>query len=157
MDPQGPHGSANKWVLGNFCDTAAGANCADPLQTVICFKCHRYAVYYNDTVAISRFSHPTNGNMRDNTANAFGIWCMNCHGGNPEGGIHGSNLGKGASGANNISDHFMNGAHIVGMTYGTGGVAKSGSCWTLNGTSAYAIANCGTHKGGRTFDPAYDY
>ena len=54
---------------------------------VLCFNCHNYQVYYNASELQARASTtlPAMPANRDNTTNAFGIWCMNCHGaGRPE-------------------------------------------------------------------------
>lgn len=74
-----------------------------------CYNCHRRDVYGSLPAAqggdslgdgdkeatyykYSRISHPPDGagNTNDATANTWGIWCMNCHGGGGIGEIHGS-------------------------------------------------------------------
>lgn len=169
-DPQGPHGSANKWLLGNFCDAAAGANCGDPQQTVICFKCHRWAIYYTNASAgcagntgCSRFpDHTTKAKHRD-MFNPSGIWCLNCHAFGTEGGIHGSNAAKGVKGTGFLGENLMQGASFGGITRGTGGVGNSGICWSKAGVDVYNTGTGGsctqhpTSGGGQNFTPNYDY
>ncbi|MEW6202410.1 MAG: hypothetical protein AB1546_10560, partial [bacterium] len=164
-DPQGPHGTSNKWILGTWCETnpanygATPPDCGDAHQTVICFKCHRFRVYYNGEYSAgnygSRITHPMNANHVDNTANVFGIWCLTCHAGGVEGGIHGTNAAVGSKGVDPLGRHFMNGASLVGFSEDVG--SSKFTCWTKSATDAYMTVNCSKHDKGRTEPFNYNY
>lgn len=142
----GPHGSNNPWILDTYETSAVGLTAE---QSVLCFNCHNYNVYHDGAAGISRVNHPmsTMGNHGNNSDNAFGIWCMSCHGGAVEGGIHGTNAGPGSSGFGtaNLGDHFMNGAAIIGFTHddGSGHI----SCWSTTGKTTYDLNCAHSHKG----------
>jgi len=59
--------------------------------------------------------------------NPWGIWCMNCHGGDSLGGLHGSSRGVGQYGQTPLGKRFMNGAFVEGWTAASG--TQRGTCW----------------------------
>jgi len=144
----GVHGSTRPWLLrGN--ETGQGS------PEVLCYNCHRREVYgdvdlpdppYQD---LSRFRHP---GEEDHTqtqgpwgTNPWGIWCMNCHGGDTLGGIHGTNAGVGPYGETPLGARMMNGAFVQGWTAASGG--RMGSCW----------ATCHQGGGRKHYRANYDY
>ncbi len=129
-DPSGPHGSNRQWMLRKN-ETGVGS------PEVFCYNCHRRDVYGDSDLLnppdqnYSRFRHPlkrphTNVSGQWGT-NPWGIWCMNCHGGDVLGGIHGTNQGVGNHGTTPLGKRLMNGAFIQGWTAAAGG--QKGSCW----------------------------
>ncbi len=150
--PQGPHGSTNKTILAG--------SVPDPSN--VCWKCHRQDVY-NDgslgtraTRALSRFDHSFGGAQHFNAnSNVWKNPCLNCHGGNAVGGIHGTNTGRGIRGSSNLGEHFMNGASIVGFSSGNSGTLGSGGCWTPPGSSI--LGSCHAHTTGVNWTPNYEY
>lgn len=128
----------------------AGAGAVDE-DHVVCYLCHAFSVYSGGANAgLSRVGHPISAaNHEDNAANAWGVWCMNCHGGGQQGGIHGTDTGVGPGGGTAaLGDHFMNGAAMTGFTYNTGGKI---ACWTKSATDLYNTT-CTRGHGGTT-DP----
>ncbi len=127
-DPQGPHGSNNKWILkGNETGIGSPAN--------FCYNCHRRDVYGDEDFVgpyanYSRVSHPVDGLGAaspfyasgvdtGNNSNKFGILCLTCHGGaydttnNLMKGIHGSNAAAGVqAGSDPLGYRMMNGACV---------------------------------------------
>lgn len=145
-DPRGPHGSGRPWLLrGN--ETGQGT------PEVLCYNCHRRDVYGDADLInppnrkYSRFSHPrvplhtyTSGRWG---TNPWGIWCMNCHGGDDRGGIHGTNRDVGQFGDTPLGKRFMNGAFVLGWTAAAGD--QDGFCWAV------------CHPGRRRYKANYDY
>src|SRR3989338_10430133 len=133
----------------------AGAGATNE-EHVLCFKCHRYDVYHASGAnrTRSRVTHPINTNHDVNTDNAFTIWCLNCHGGGANGGIHGSNAGVG-SGQDYLGLHFMNGAAMTGFDYddGSGGI----DCWTNNNPTAYDLSCASGHSGNKAANYNFNY
>ncbi|GMR04210.1 MAG: cytochrome c3 family protein [Thermodesulfobacteriota bacterium] len=127
-DPQGPHGSSNRWMLRNN-EYPAGS------VRNFCYNCHRRDVYGDEgfvgpNANYSRVPHPvdglgatspfyTTGVGLGNDGNKFGILCMTCHGGSFDTvetamkGIHGSNAGAGTVvGSSPLGYRLMNGACV---------------------------------------------
>jgi len=127
-DPQGPHGSNNKWILRNNQRTVGS------IQN-FCYNCHRRDVYGDEgyvgpNANFSRVPHPvdglglaspfyTTGVGTGNDSNRFGNLCLTCHGGaydtanNMMKGIHGSNAPAGTVvGSSPLGFRLMNGACI---------------------------------------------
>lgn len=131
-DPQGPHGSNEKWIL-KWNETGVGS------PKNFCYNCHRRDVYGDeDYVGVnanySRVSHPVDGlgasspfyaspgmsgGDTGNNSNKFGILCLTCHGGsydainNQMKGIHGSNAAAGTQpGSDPLGYRMMNGACV---------------------------------------------
>lgn len=127
-DPQGPHGSYNKWILRNN-ETGIGS------AQNFCYNCHRRDVYGDEgylgpNANFSRVTHPVDGQGLSspfyaagadtgNSSNKFGILCLSCHGGgydsitNAMKGIHGSNAPAGPlSGSDPLGYRMMNGACV---------------------------------------------
>lgn len=165
----GPHGSANKFLVGSWCEKRGGnygtSACATPQDQSVCFKCHKYNVYYlgnaSNNVFASRWGHDNGNHMDVNTVWGAGLTCLACHGGGTPGGIHGSNEAKGpAAAAEPRGKHFMNGACLESFDYGIGGT-NNFTCWTVAAANTYCLAasGCdGRHTGGgRTAGPRYDY
>lgn len=148
----GPHGSYSKWILGKFDDNGT--------PRIICYKCHRRDVYGDSdlpsppSASLSRFSHPGDAEHTNAADNVWGIWCMNCHGGDTAGGIHGTSAGRGIFGTSNLGEHFMNGAGIAGFT--AGAVGQPASCYTKSGPDG-VNTGCHGHPSGQSFSPNYDY
>lgn len=132
----------------------AGAAAID-IDHVVCYLCHNFDVYSasGTNQAWSRASHPVAASHDDNAANAYGVWCMNCHGGAQNGGMHGTDSGVGTSGATALGDHFMNGAAMAGFTYNAGG--GKFECWT-RATNAYNLT-CTQHAGGKQASYNFNY
>ncbi len=127
-DPQGPHGSSDKWVLRRN-ETGSGS------PQNYCYNCHRRDVYGDEgylgpNANFSRVTHPvdglglsspfyTAGTNTGNNGNKFGILCLTCHGGaydsanNVMQGIHGSNAAAGSQiGSDPLGYRLMNGACV---------------------------------------------
>ncbi|MFQ5427493.1 MAG: cytochrome c3 family protein [Thermodesulfobacteriota bacterium] len=127
-DPQGPHGSTNKWILRNN-EMPAGS------PGNFCYNCHRRDVYGDEgyvgpNANYSRVPHPvdglgaaspfyTSGVGTGNDGNFFGNLCLTCHGGgydsvnNMMKGIHGSNAPAGVvAGSSPLGYRMMNGACV---------------------------------------------
>jgi len=127
-DPQGPHGSSNKWILRNN-ERAVGS-----VQN-FCYNCHRRDVYGDEgyvgpNANYSRVPHPVDGLGisspfyatgvgTGNDSNRFGNLCLTCHGGaydsvnNVMKGIHGSDAPAGTvAGSSPLGFRLMNGACI---------------------------------------------
>jgi predicted CxxxxCH...CXXCH cytochrome family protein len=156
-DPQGPHGSATKYLLKKASTqkfVTMGTGGVDTLFTstptdayCLCTNCHRLDVYneYNVTGAAnknySRQPHPcdTSSGQAFKTLPKWGIICLNCHGGARVGSIHGDNLGAGSAGGTSYtSKRLLSGAYWSGVTRGKVGTA--GSCYVKG--SADSVANC---------------
>jgi len=145
-EPRGPHGSRRRWLLrGN--ETGEGS------AEVFCYNCHRRDVYGDADLInprhrqYSRFSHPrvplhthTSGRWG---INPWGIWCMNCHGGDSLGALHGTNRGVGQYGVTPLGKRFMNGVFVQGWTAPAGG--QDGFCWAV------------CHPGAKRYQANYDY
>ena len=125
----------------------------------LCVNCHRRDVYgdLDHTApayyAYARQEHPIdmgkNHSLESGYVSKWGIPCMNCHGGARIGGIHGSNLGKGAggSGGSYSGKRLLNGSNWYAVTRST--TAAAGQCWTKG--SADAVDNCAHSHGGVDF------
>ncbi|MFQ5479895.1 MAG: cytochrome c3 family protein [Thermodesulfobacteriota bacterium] len=126
LDPQGPHGSNNKWILRSN-ETGVGT------LGNFCYNCHRRDVYGDEGFVgpqanFSRVPHPvdglgtaspfyTLGAGTGNDSNYFGNLCLTCHGGGFDTlntmmkGIHGSNAPAGVvAGSSPLGYRLMNGA-----------------------------------------------
>jgi hypothetical protein len=183
VSARGPHGSSRKWILKGLDTTilytlGGGAtvnysawawNAND--RNNFCLNCHRADVYSRDGFAytgtaysaLSRFDHDT-GDPQGSCGtmdNAYGIHCMNCHGGdasigqtpawgNPLGGAHGTNQADtAATYGNNVGKRFLNGACWNGHATATT-VANSGSCYTKDNSDE--VNTCTSHNGGGAGD-----
>jgi len=136
LDPSGPHGSNEKWIMrANETGVGTAKN--------FCYNCHRRDVYGDDGYIgpyanYSRVSHPvdglglaspfyTSGIDTGNNGNYFGNLCLTCHGGaydsinNSMKGIHGSNAAAGAPG-DPLGYRMMNGACVDTHTAATSAV-----------------------------------
>jgi hypothetical protein len=164
--------------------TTAGAGVIYPNQNAdltksyiaanFCVNCHRADVYGwgskttpningNDNQKFSRVSHLGNAMETKCTAthNETGkggyrnIGCMNCHGGGEVGGIHGSNLGVGTAGSDEMGKRFMNGNSWKGHTLGT----NKTICYTGTPPAiGVNMSSCaGQHKGGKEVRTNYTY
>jgi hypothetical protein len=142
---------------------------------VFCQNCHRRDVYgdfgFNPTpktgpvagsvYTFSRQSHPADSSNGASIAyrTKWGIFCMNCHGGARQGGIHGENLGVGNGGNTALSysgKRLLGGSSWYAVTRGSSTTA--GQCWTKSSTDA--VDSCGHVHTGTNFQsgPAnYDY
>lgn len=144
-----------KFILGTFIDVFNAS-----AQRLICYKCHRRDVYGDDgynppNPTLSRMSHPANAGHTLGTRNGWGIWCMSCHGGATEGGIHGTNIGIVGPGLSPVGRHFMNGAAIAAFTEDAGG--SNLQCWGKGVNDGVYVLNCTNHSGGRTTGFNYNY
>lgn len=181
-DPQGPHGSANQWILKGV-DTSVTVTIADGtvltpntnitntwvLSHYFCYNCHRYDVYDISTTTapyrnLSRINHPPDrrtdtydtGPNSGDAHTVWGIGCMHCHGGDSPGGMHGSNRGQGEGGrAQGI--RLLNGATWTGITAGNSGTQPT--CYTIdnNDTRYQRLSICTDHTGGRTGGNTFNY
>ncbi len=167
--PEGPHGSAFKWLLRGV-DPNVTVTLADGtviylnqdanVQTyprMFCVNCHRADVYfplYSSSTFywdLSRYQHddPNSScfgtDLVDGEGTRFENPCMNCHGGRSPGQIHGSNLGVGSLGSSPQGFRFMNGSSWVGHTTGLTG----GTCYTLS--AANDLSTCTQHSTGRSY------
>lgn len=127
---------------------------------VVCYLCHKYEVYSGNgaaaVVSLSRVDHPVSTNHDVNANNVWNIWCMSCHGGMNNGGMHGSDTGVGwGGGVTAQGDHFMNGAALTGFSYRDGGASKV-ACWSKNGTDGFNTG-CTQNHGGTNQGTNYDY
>ncbi|MBI5810548.1 MAG: hypothetical protein HZB21_05095 [Deltaproteobacteria bacterium] len=141
-DPQGPHGSKNKWILRNNEAGEAGATAAN-----FCYNCHRRKVYGDEDFIpapsdanLARVPHPVDGQGAaspfyksgadtGNNSNKFGILCLTCHGGssytgglgnNHMRGVHGSNDAAGPlAGSDPLGRRMMNGACVESHAHAT--------------------------------------
>jgi len=127
-DPQGPHGSDNRWILRNN-ETGIGS------FANFCYNCHRREVYGDEDYVgpeadFSRVPHPVDGLGATspfyqsgvgtgNDSNKFQILCLTCHGGSHDAtvnvmkGVHGSNAGPGPeTGSDDLGYRMMNGACV---------------------------------------------
>lgn len=127
-DPQGPHGSNEKWILRTN-KTGIGS------PKNFCYNCHRRQVYGDEgyvgpNANFSRVSHPvdglgvsspfyTVGANTGNNANKFGNLCLTCHAGSHDAtnnvikGAHGSNAAAGTlAGSDPLGFRMMNGACV---------------------------------------------
>jgi predicted CxxxxCH...CXXCH cytochrome family protein len=124
------HGAVNSWYMLDNSGNVAGwgtdtlpsfgsGSGATNTSTYVCFNCHAKAVYANVNNAASRIDHTTaNSNHWSETKDsAFGILCMNCHGGGGLGYIHGVNTTYKSSGdadtANHLSYRFFPGGWMM--------------------------------------------
>lgn len=156
-EPTGGNFYAMKYLLRTFDPAGAGATNE---EHVICYKCHDYQVYDNSGAnqTRSRVSHPLNAANHyssSNVKNFVGIWCMNCHGGGINGGIHGTDTGVGgAGGATRMGEHFMTGSSIIGFTYDNG--AGKVACWT-KGTADVFDVSCAQGHSNKVFSFNFNY
>lgn len=184
-DPQGPHGSANNWILKGV-DTSVTVTIADGtvltpntnitnawvLSRYFCYNCHRWDVYdisTNSTNApyyrdLSRINHPPDGRTHtydtgptsEDAHTVWGIGCMHCHGGDSAGGMHGSNRGQG-EGTRAQGIRLLNGATWTGIT--AGARRTQPTCWTIdnNDTRYQRLSICTDHTGGKTGGNRFNY
>jgi predicted CxxxxCH...CXXCH cytochrome family protein len=173
-DPQGPHGSATKYLLKKATTQTfmtINASGVDTVYTLtptdaynLCSNCHRLDVYneYNVTTAAnknySRQPHPcdTSTGQAFKTLPKWGIICLNCHGGARVGGIHGDNIGvgsgKGGTGTSYSGKRLLAGAYWTGVTRGKVGTA--GACYVKG--AADSVSNCSNGSDG-TFATTTQY
>lgn len=152
-DPQGTHGSSNKWILRDN-ETGVGS------VRTFCYNCHRRDVYGDEgyvgpNANYSRVSHPvdglgasspfyTSGVSTGNNSNKFGILCLSCHGGSHDAtanvmkGVHGSDAAAGTlAGSDPLGYRMMNGACVESHARAT----------TLNGVQMqFRVVNTSTDK-----------
>lgn len=167
-EPKGPHGSSQKWILRNTTTTLSflyyngssvvtvtpnnmNVNSTSNIATnqILCYNCHRRDNYGdvgqsgNDAPQnLGRVRHDVTQNentYRADLVNKWGIVCMNCHGGDSLGGIHGSSRGLGRGGSNNMGERFLNGATWNGVNRATTG--SQVQCFTKSVTND-AVTNC---------------
>jgi hypothetical protein len=137
-----------------------------------CTNCHRGDVYGlssdsgfsfgdRDAALFSRFNHEDNTDDICLQTNAYSgrgtkwpIGCMNCHGGNEPGGIHGSARGIGPKGNDPVGKHFTNGSSWNGHTLGEAS-GTQGACF--NKGAADAVNTCTKHSRAKTYTPTYYY
>jgi hypothetical protein len=83
------------------------------------------------------------------------ISCKNCHGGGEVAGIHGSNLGVGTAGSDEMGKRFINGNSKAGHTLGTTQV----TCYTGTAPAiGVLMTSCDTkHDTGKTENTTYTY
>jgi hypothetical protein len=142
-----------------------------------CTNCHRGDVYgvsddsasdpaveaYTVAENLSRFDHASaigedkcanpNSTLAGKNGNKWGIGCLNCHGGNEPGGIHGSARGKTGSGTSPSGKHFVNGAAWNGHTLNEG--TGKGTCFTKSSTDV--VNTCTQHSGGKDYASNTNY
>jgi hypothetical protein len=181
---RGPHGSAQPWILKGMDTTVsvttAGAGVIYPNQNAdltksyiaanFCVNCHRADVYgwgSNTTPSIknqkfSRVSHLGGAMKAECTATHVetgkggyrNIGCMNCHGGGEVGGIHGSNLGVGTAGSDEMGKRFMNGNSWRGHTLGS----TETTCYTGTPPAiGVNMSSCSGKHGAKTVSTNYSY
>lgn len=164
---EGPHGSSNKFIIGSWCEARGGAygtaTCTDSMQTSICFKCHKYDVYWNGTGTAAQQSrmpnHDGNHQQPDVVWGAH-LHCMACHGGGTPGGIHGSNESFGTLGgaaSSNRGYHFTNGACLESFTYKN--AMGRMECWTVTAATTYCLSTntCVAQHSAKATAANYDY
>jgi len=143
-----------------------------------CVNCHRADIYgwgsKNNVPNIKNESFARLGHLDVNRNNSMridcqathnetgqggyrNIGCMNCHGGGEVAGIHGSNLGIGNQGADEMGKRFMNGNSWQGHTLGD--ASGSVTCYTGNPPAiGQTMSSCaGQHTGGQSRTPNYYY
>lgn len=134
-DPQGAHGSNEKWILKRN-ETGVGT------FKNFCYNCHRRDVYGDESydgpnANFARVTHPVDGLglsspfyspgvNTGNNGNKFGILCLTCHGGSHDAlnnvinGVHGTNAAAGpAPGSDPLGYRMMNGACVESYTRAT--------------------------------------
>ena len=132
-DPRGPHGSANKWILRSN-ETGTG----DGVTTNFCLNCHNCGTYGDEgpsapasgctTNTYSRYPHDYSRATAVRTTWGF-AGCVNCHGGDSYGGIHGSSFGIwSGKGPRPRSQRMLNGATWLGSSNPT--TTAGPACWT---------------------------
>ncbi|MDH4101730.1 MAG: hypothetical protein OEV28_14290, partial [Nitrospirota bacterium] len=91
------------------------------------------------------------------SGNKWGVWCMNCHGGDSMGGLHGSNKSSSSSsggwsggGSTPMGVRLRNGAAVTGHSISSGG----GSCSWGNATS---FSSCSGWSGSASYSANYNY
>jgi hypothetical protein len=130
-------------------------------NTVICFRCHSESVYYDgDDAGFSIFPvHQGQlGNHDQDNDNIFGIGCLNCHGGNNFGAIHGAledeEINNEGSGPYYTPYRFINGASFGYIS--NWDQQFDVSCGAKETTTFFS--NCTNHSrdgGGQSYDRNY--
>lgn len=161
------HGARNAWYMldtnaGNFDEAptwgsgSGGANTSN----YVCFKCHQKTSYANADDGTggdggSRVDHSINGGHWNESKNSlFGYLCLNCHGGDEFGGMHGRSGTYTTDGGTTTKYRFMPGGWM--MWYPAGGDWASTSTGTCYLRSTNTWSNCTQHSGGnRSLDPEY--
>ncbi|MDH4100966.1 MAG: hypothetical protein OEV28_10410, partial [Nitrospirota bacterium] len=151
------------------------------VTSTMCYSCHRRDIYgatasanansgeptlpagatsRETTYSRSNDGHPPGSASNESNPkhNAFGIWCLNCHGansatGNGIGAIHGSNWGVGSGGTTAMGIRLRNGAASTGHTIPSG--TSDGSCWTKSTTDS--INGCNQGHNPQTYKVTYSY
>lgn len=151
-EPEGVHGSNQRWIL-RVNETGVGT------AAVFCYNCHSRDTYgdagYTNPPnrSWSRWNHPYTSRHTELTfsryRNPYGIWCLNCHGGDVLGGLHGSNKGVGPVGTTALGKRLMNGGGVVGWTAAPN-VSTEGICWAVCHGAPYAPE---TYKANYTYPP----
>lgn len=156
---------------GSLDDTVDRINSGSWSQTTnICYSCHRRDVYgvktadesetreprlpsgARDHMDYSRSEeHPFETDSEGLVKNAFGIWCMNCHGGDSIGGIHGSNRGRGSQGSSPVGLRLRNGGAVIGNTIGS----SEGRCFTKEFRDS--VNTCDEGHDGEDYSTHYNY
>jgi predicted CXXCH cytochrome family protein len=139
--------------------------------TATCANCHRGDVYrvsasqYLGTTygAYSRFNHfgvndgncvPSLPQDGDSAATYWPNGCMNCHGGDTPGSLHGTSRGVGSTvGTSEMGKRFMNGSSWVSHTLGD--TDQAITCYTIG--TANDVSSCTQHGGGRAATAVYPY
>ncbi len=179
---QGPHGSANKWLLrgvntGIKVTLQGASNIIYPntgySANSYCQNCHRGDVYGpgsgggGDSTAgdLGRVNH---GGDFNSCMDAIKVpnqvnGCNNCHGGRPNaagtgtvknGFMHGTNSAAGPEGGDPLGRRFCNGASWDAHTLGTGGTV---GCSTINAVDNYSQCTQHTSFNKKTFTSQYNY
>jgi len=134
-----------------------------------CLNCHRADVYgmvsldgssTPPTYAnLARVTHPVDTKPHSNAVKKgaltrWGIFCMQCHGGESIGAIHGTNAGKGPQGNSYRGKRFLAGATWYGHTRASGNGSNI-TCWTK--ANLDSVNTCTQGHGGTKASPTVNY
>ncbi|HEY4716356.1 MAG TPA: hypothetical protein VII00_04555 [bacterium] len=186
-DPQGPHGSANQWILKgvdrNVSVTIADGTVVSVNNTTnipagwesdryFCYNCHRWDVYDISATGsgapyyrnLSRINHPPDGrtdtfDTGPNGDDRHTVWGIGCmH-------CHGGDSPGGMHGSNRgIGEgttpqgrRLLNGATWTGITAGAAG--SNPTCFTIDNTDTryQRLSICTDHTSGRTGGNSFNY
>jgi len=171
LDPDITVKLANNTVI--YPNRTGGTSGGAPFSsTAFCANCHRGDVYrvssaqYPTTKygSLGRFDHFSVGDAQcvpsvPQDADGLGtFWpnsCMNCHGGDRAGAIHGTSRGVGIYGTDDMGKRFTNGSSWAGHTLGD--VSGNIGCYTIE--AANDVSSCNQHNGGNAGNkaPVYTY
>ena len=172
---EGPHGSANRWLLRDVDDTITvnGVLINSGADNWLCFNCHRRDVYgdsgYNNptNANYSRLQgHPYPGNSTEISAsNFFNIGCRNCHAGDQPGALHGTtktNIGldnslSACADCARIGTRLRNGASVPGFRIlGINGAAVN-TCFSNTSINVTSAGNSCSQGHAKTYSVNYAY